>query len=129
MIRLQGNARCRRVASRAATVGVTAGKLSVPSKRVLMTKMSRGRTRLARPPPGFVHVLTLPLVLIRINIVNRVRAEPVGLRPSGGAGQPTLAWAAGGAAGPSPIRSSASRATAAASATNGRARTDTLPGG
>ena len=75
---------------RAATVGVTAGKLSVPSKRVLMTKMSRGRIRLARPPPGFVHVLTLPWVLIRINIVNRVRAGPVGLRPSGGAGQPHL---------------------------------------
>src|SRR4029453_19453002 len=132
MIRLQGNARCRWVRSRAATVGVTSGKLSVPSKRVLMTKMSRGRTRLARPPPGFVHVLTLPWVLIRINIVNRVRAGPVGLRPSGGTGESGDALAPPASLGEPDrrARSSMQSAMAApASAAARRARLGECPGG
>src|SRR4029453_18179971 len=97
-----------------------------------MTKMAGGRTRLARPPPGFVQVLTLPRVLIRINIVNRVRAGPVGLRPSGGAGQARTALDAPASLGEPDRRarrSMQSAMAAPASAAARRARLGECPSG
>ena len=54
MIRLQGKVARRFAARLAATGGVSAGKLPLPVKRVLRTKMSWGRIRLPIPPSGFV---------------------------------------------------------------------------
>ncbi len=53
-MRLQGKVARRFAARVAATGDVIAGKLPLPPKRVLSTKMSCGRIRPPMPPSGFV---------------------------------------------------------------------------
>jgi hypothetical protein len=93
---------------------------------VFNTKMSCGRILPPIPPSGFVYVSTLPWVLIRIIIVNREAAGPLGERPKGWA---QLPWACAGvgAAERPPISSRASRAAPIASAIRRRTRADALP--
>src|SRR3954454_869276 len=116
MIRLQGKVLRMLLARPAATGEVIGGKLPLPVKRVLRTKMSCGRTRSPSPPfdsLNCVQVLTLPWVLIRIIIVKRVALGPGGLSPTGSGGQASSAAAGLGAAARPASRSAASSATAA----------------
>src|SRR3954451_18203331 len=116
MIRVQGTVARRSAAGLPPTGVVIAGKLPLPVKRVLSTKMSWGRILPPMPPSGFVEVSTFPCVLIRISIVKRLGLEPVGARPEGDGGQASDALAAeagSGAAERAAINSAASSATVA----------------